>query len=105
MMEELIQEHIYARELVNGLVEARQMYVQGEPKALDTLLQKIGGLVELYPEHIKKEDDVFFPASMDYLTASEQDAILEELWECDREMIHDKYRSIVERLKAERMAG
>lgn len=103
MMEELIQEHVSARETVDELVEAREMYLQGGPEALDAVLRKIGNLVSLYHEHIKKEDNVFFPASMEYLTSFEQDAMLEEMWEFDREMIHEKYRSVVERLKDERI--
>lgn len=103
IMEELIQEHVHAREMVSGLVDAKEAYLQGDPEALDLALRQIGGLVELYPEHIRKEDDVFFPASMEYLTSAEQDAILEEMWEFDREMIHEKYRAIVERLRAERL--
>lgn len=104
-MEELIQEHVDAREMVTELVEAKQAHLQGDPEALDTILLKIGGLVELYPEHIKKEDDVFFPAAMTYFSAAEQDAMLQEMWEFDREMIHEKYRSVVERLKAERFGS
>lgn len=102
MMEELIQEHVFARETVSELVEAKEMYLQGDPEALDAVLRKVGSLVSLYPEHIKKEDNVFFPASMEYLTSSEQDAMLEEMWEFDREMIHENYRSVVERLKDRR---
>jgi hypothetical protein len=39
---------------------------------------------------------VFFLASMKYLTRSEQDAMIEEMWEFDRRMIHEKYTSVVE---------
>lgn len=103
VMDELIQEHVHGREMVNELVKAKEAYLQGDPEALDLVLRQIGGLVELYPEHIRKEDDVFFPASMEYLTSAEQDAMLEEMWEFDREMVHEKYRSVVERLRAERL--
>jgi len=61
------------------------------------------GLIELYPAHIRKEDDVFFPASMTYFTASEQEAMMEEMHEADRQMIHQKYQSVVQRLKDERL--
>lgn len=103
MMEELMEEHVYARETVGELVEAKKQVLQGDSDALETVVEKMAALIELYPEHIKKEDDVFFPASMKYFTPSEQDAMLEEMWEFDREMIHEKYTSVVERLKDERM--
>lgn len=95
-MEELVEEHVYARETVGELVEAKEAYLQGDDDALDTVLLKIGALLELYPKHIKKEDDGFFPAAMRYFDADEQEAMLEEMHAFDREMIHEKYRSVVE---------
>ncbi|MFH0960358.1 MAG: hypothetical protein V1897_16825 [Pseudomonadota bacterium] len=56
-------------------------------------------LVEFYPEHITKEDKVFFPRSENYLSEKEQETMLQEFWEFDQRMIHDKYRSVVEDLK------
>jgi len=98
-MEELIQEHIYARETVSELVEAKEMYLEGDEDALDTVLLKIGALLELYPKHIKKEDDGFFPAAMTYFDTEEQEAMLEEMRAFDRQMIHEKYRSVVEDMR------
>jgi hemerythrin-like domain-containing protein len=100
-MEELVREHVLARKTVGELVEAKESYLEGETEALDTLLQKLDVLVEMYPEHIRKEDKVFFPASMEYLDQAEQDAMLEEMWEFDRQMIHEKYESVVEELESE----
>jgi hemerythrin-like domain-containing protein len=53
----------------------------------------------LYPAHIEKEDKAFFPASMKYLTRSEQDAMIEKMREFDRRMIHEKYKSVVDRFE------
>jgi len=103
MMEELMDEHVYARETVDDLVKAKERVLQGDSEALEILVEKLATLIELYPEHIKKEDHVFFPASMEYLSAAEQDAMMEAMEEFDREMIHEKYRSVVETLKEERL--
>jgi hypothetical protein len=35
---------------------------------------------------------------MKYLTRAEQEAMLEEMWEFDRKMIHEKYEGVVEAL-------
>ena len=51
-------------------------------------------LFDLYPEHIRKEDKVFFPASMKYFSREEQEGMLTEMWEFDRGMIHEKYKSV-----------
>jgi hemerythrin-like domain-containing protein len=64
-------------------------------------LEKIGALVALYPGHIEREDRVFFPTAMQYLDRSEQEAMLQEMWEFDKHMIHEKYRAVVERLEQE----
>jgi len=103
LMDELVQEHIEAREMVGEVVDAKELVLEGDREAIETLVRKLAGLIELYPEHISKEDDVFFPASMAYFTASEQRAMLEEMHEADRQMIHKKYQSVVERLRDDRM--
>jgi hemerythrin-like domain-containing protein len=96
-----VDEHVYARETVGALVQAKERYVRGEQEALTVILEKLKALVALYPGHIEREDKVFFPAAMEYLDRSEQDAMLREMWEFDRRMIHEKYRAVVERLEQE----
>jgi hemerythrin-like domain-containing protein len=98
-MEELIQEHRFGRETTGQLVEANGRYRAGDPSALPILAGKLRTLAEFYPKHITKEDKVFFPASMNYLSAQEQQSMLEEFWEFDRKMIHEKYKSVVETLE------
>jgi len=103
LMEDLVQEHIDAREMVGDLVGAKEQVLDGDREAIETVVRKLAGLIELYPEHIKKEDDIFFPASMNYFSPSEQQAMLEEMHEADRQMIHKKYHSVVEALEDERL--
>ena len=102
IMRELIDEHKYGRKMVKELVEAKERYLQGQTDALEVILDKLNGLVNFYPKHIEKEDKVFFPASENYFTQEEQDAMLEEFWRFDKEMIHEKYRSLVKELQEER---
>jgi hemerythrin-like domain-containing protein len=99
VMQELVDEHVYARKTVRELVEANERYRRGNGDVLATILEKIAALVNLYPGHIAKEDKVFFPAAIKYLDRSEQDAMLQAMWEFDRGMIHEKYRSVVEQLE------
>jgi hypothetical protein len=42
---------------------------------------------------------VFFPAAMGYLDRAEKDAMLSEMREFDRKMIHEKYGALVEGLE------
>jgi hemerythrin-like domain-containing protein len=99
IMQELIDEHVYGRKTVKELVEAKERYIQGQTGALEVILDKLNVLVNFYPEHIEKEDKVFFPATEGYFSQEEQDAMLEEFWEFDKEMIHEKYRSLVKQLQ------
>jgi hemerythrin-like domain-containing protein len=99
VMQELVDEHVYARRTVRELVEANGRYRRGDGDALATIMEKITALVSLYPGHITKEDKVFFPAAIKYLDRSEQDAMLQAMREFDRGMIHEKYRSVVENLE------
>jgi hemerythrin-like domain-containing protein len=98
IMNELIQEHIVARQTTKALVEANVRYRNGDASALADVTAHLRGLVEFYPVHIDKEDNVFFPASRAYFTDEEDHAMLAEFWEFDRRMIHEKYRSVVEAL-------
>ena len=80
----------------------KERYLQGQTGALEVILDKLNVLVNFYPEHIEKEDKVFFPASRAYFTNEEDQVMLSEFWEFDRRMIHEKYESLVEGLKTRR---
>ena len=101
VMDELIQEHVFGRQTTKALVEANTLYRNGDASALADIADKLRTLVEFYPKHIEKEDKVFFPASRAYFTDEEDQAMLAEFWEFDREMIHEKYKSVVEELETQ----
>lgn len=100
IMQELVDEHAYARKTVAALVEAKERCLSGDESAVARAAEKMAGLAGFYPDHIKKEDKVFFPASLKYFSRGEQDAMLEEMREFDRRMIHEKYKAVVERLES-----
>ncbi len=102
MMQELINEHTYARQAVRDLVEAKERYLTGDTAAIEAIVEQLRALVGLYPPHIEKEDKHFFPAAMRYLSRAEQDAMLEEMHAFDQKMIHEKYKSVVEQFSAQR---
>jgi len=100
IMQELVDEHISARKTVGRLVEAKERYLQGDEDAVKDVVACLSELAEFYPRHIEKEDKHFFFPCMEYFSKEEQDAMLKEFWEFDRNMIHEKYRKVVERLEA-----
>ena len=95
IMRELIEEHVFARKMTMELMAAKERYLMGEPEIITTLSEKLNTLAAMYPEHIAKEDKVFFPASMKYFSSEEQEAMLQEMWEFDRGMIHIRYQDVV----------
>ena len=101
VMDELIQEHVFGRQTTKALVEANTRYRNGDAPALADIADNLRTLVEFYPKHIEKEDKIFFPASRAYFTDEEDQAMLTEFWEFDREMIHEKYKSVVEELETQ----
>ena len=92
---ELVEEHKFARSTVRRLVEAKNRYLQGEA-TLPEIVECLTELVSFYPRHIEKEDKHFFFPILDYFSAGEQERMLKEFREFDREMIHEKYRKVVE---------
>ena len=99
VMKELIEEHVFGRQATKALAEANMRYRNGDKSALQDVADKLRTISEFYPKHIEKEDKVFFPASMAYFKDEEDQSMLEEFWEFDRKMIHEKYRSVVEELE------
>lgn len=99
VMQELIEEHVHGRQTTKALVEANSRYRNGDENALTEIADNLRTLVEFYPKHIEKEDKLFFPSSRSYFTDEEDQAMLDEFWEFDRKMIHEKYRSVVEGLE------
>lgn len=60
----------------------------------------LGELVKFYPSHIEKEDKHFFIPCMGYFTPKEKDDMLQEFWTFDRNLIHEKYKQMVEKFEA-----
>jgi hemerythrin-like domain-containing protein len=96
LMNELIEEHILGRNTTKKLIEANNRYRNGDKSALTEIVSNLRLLVNFYPKHIKKEDKVFFPSARGYFSEQEDQAMLNEFWEFDRKMIHEKYISLIE---------
>ena len=94
-MEELVEEHRWGRKMTARLVEANKRYIEGDKDAVSAVIDCMRSLVQFYPKHIEKEDKHFFIPCMDYFTEVERQTILEEEWEFDRNLIHEKYKNMV----------
>lgn len=59
IMNELIEEHKYARQTVGKLVDAKARYLGGENTS-QLVIECMKELAKFYPRHIEKEDKHFF---------------------------------------------
>ena len=98
IMDELVSEHVYARKTVGELLNSKDRYIQGDEDALLEVEEKLHRLIELYPAHIEKEDRRFFYPVMEYFSPEEQEKMLQEFYVFDRNMIHEKYGGVVEKV-------
>jgi hemerythrin-like domain-containing protein len=96
---ELIMDHVFARQTVTALENAKESYVAGKTEALGTLLESLRTLMEFYPKHIEKEDKHYFYPSMAYLSAQEQEDMLKKFLEFNRSFTDKLYSQIVNSLK------
>lgn len=95
-MDELITEHIYARETVSRLEDAQKKRLQGKSAGLREIQTTLKQLVAFYPKHIEKEDTRFFYPSMEYFNEKELDDMVEEFLRFDANIIHIRYIETVE---------
>lgn len=95
IMRELIMEHAYARRTVNSLEQLKESYLSDSPGKLNSLLQMLDTLVELYPKHIEKEDKHFFYPSMLYFDQTEQEEMFGKFVKFDQDFTNKRYRQIV----------
>lgn len=100
ILEELINEHAISRKTLAALAAEKDKYASGDTGRLQDIRKFIHTLLDLYPQHIKKEDTHFFLPCMEYFTKPEQERMLNEFWEFDRSLIHRKYKSLVEEMES-----
>ena len=105
IMRELIDEHALGRTTTGALADAAARYGKNDPHALAEIIEAMSLLTDFYPKHIEKEDRRFFLPAMSYFSRHEQDAMLAEMNEFDRNLIHDLYRRVVERLEKSHGSG
>jgi hemerythrin-like domain-containing protein len=92
----LISEHEQARELVGGLRKAYEKHhLDGDEDAKKRIADILDDLAALYPQHIETEDKEFFFPVMELFSREKQDAMLEQFYAFDQEMIHEKYEQVV----------
>jgi hemerythrin-like domain-containing protein len=103
MMEDLIEDHRFARRVGAGMAAANGRYRSGESHALADILDAMRTLVDFYPRHIEAEDHGFFKPAIGYFTPEERETLTEDFEEFDRMLVHERYEHLAEELEAGRV--
>jgi len=101
IMQQLSEEHAWARQTTKRLVAANASLAAGDRAALSQVRGMLADLAAFYPVHIEKEDKRFFRPAVAYFTREEQDAMLREFIDFDASLVHERYHRIVEEVEAE----
>jgi hemerythrin-like domain-containing protein len=99
IINKLFEDHVFARKTVGALIDANSRVFKGDKGSIKEIISNLEKLVALYPRHIYTEDKEFFYPCMEYFSKEEQDSMLQEFWEFDQKMIHEKYTKIVNDLE------
>jgi hemerythrin-like domain-containing protein len=97
----LIHEHERGRTLVAQLAQATEAYASGDASARDAVTEALRGLMELYPNHIWKEEYLLFPMSNKVLGAADQQQLLEQFEAVDAAVgrdVHQRFERIAEEI-------
>lgn len=97
IMNELIEEHAFGRRVLNEMVDANSRYKKGEEGSLSGIASSLKALIDLYPNHIDKEDNHFFLPVMRYFTDKEKDDMLQQEYDFDKSLFHEIYEGLVTR--------
>ncbi|OHB55350.1 MAG: hypothetical protein A2Y12_11610 [Planctomycetes bacterium GWF2_42_9] len=98
IIEQLIEEHKYMKTAIDDIVNAEMQYFKGE-NTLGIIITTFNALISLYPKHIQKEEENIFPIVEKYFNDDELALMQNEFDRVDREMIHKKYKTLIEELK------
>jgi hemerythrin-like domain-containing protein len=97
----LIHEHERGRTLVAQLAQATEAYASGDGSARDAVTVTLRGLIELYPNHIWKEEYLLFPMSNKVLDAADQQQLSEKFAEVETAVgrdVHQRFERIAEEI-------
>lgn len=98
-MNELIEEHVFARHTVTALESAKENYVAGKTQSADAVAELLQTLTEFYPRHIEKEDKHFFYPSMEYFSLKEREEMKAAFQLFNEGFTNKRYSQVIEALK------
>jgi len=101
-LEGLRREHAKGRELVGALATAADACAQGDRDAAAAMRSAIGGIQQLYPNHIWKEDEMVFPMVERLFSPDELEAMGQQFDQAEEALgqDHDHYVRFADEMAA-----
>ena len=84
MMTDLIKEHDTENKIIEELINIKAAYENGNQCFLPLIVDKLNAIVLFYPQHIKKEENIFFPCSEKYFNQDELQTMLNVFRDFDK---------------------
>ncbi|MFC1615560.1 hemerythrin domain-containing protein [Patescibacteria group bacterium] len=97
----LENDHKKAKETVGKIIAAKHKYNVGDQGGLKEFMDLLEFFLQMYPPHIKIEDETFFYEAIKYFNPEEQNNLFERFNSFDPELNMEKYSIIVENLEQE----
>jgi hemerythrin-like domain-containing protein len=88
----LTHEHQQGRALVTELAAAVEAFTQGDASAKESLIKSLRGVMDLYPQHIWKEDYLLFPMTNKVLGLDDQKELLDKFAKVEDAIGRDTHR-------------
>jgi len=87
MMSGLVEDHQADKKIADEVLRAKDCYAQGDAGSLPVLIDRMEALVAFYPQHMEKEESVFFPRAEKYFSQEELHAMLREFQDFNEAII------------------
>lgn len=97
MIDGFLAQHRASRDLAARLGALHDNARMAQPGALADLIRELKSAAAFYRQHIAREETYFFPAAARYLAMGEQESMLLDFQEFDRDFLHKKYEKLLDR--------
>jgi hemerythrin-like domain-containing protein len=95
-MGKLIEDHKKGHSYVALLEKAYESFISGDLNAIFDIKLNLQNILNLYPPHIKLENEHFFLYVMPYFSEQENKTLLDEMVAFDKKMDSQKYIKIID---------
>jgi hemerythrin-like domain-containing protein len=101
----MLAEHEKGRLFTREMRDAAEKWEKGDQSAAWAVTQNALGYVQLLRQHIYKEDNILFPMADRVIPADQQEKLVEDFEQVEREEtgegVHEKYEALAEVLEKE----